>query len=202
MNKLQNLFVVVSTSLLLSGCVIGNQFGQNGQNVSVTLGNVGVQTGETAGHLETVNGNIEVEANTKIKTAETVNGNISVGDDSQTRSLETVNGSIELGNNVIVDGRVETVNGEVILGVGSQVNKDVKITNGDVILKARSKVSGNVVFDHTSFSSLFESKIDRTLEVADSAIIEGKIIIYTPVELILPDDFDRSKIENRFKGAK
>lgn len=202
MNKIKNLIVLIGTVTLLTGCVIGNQFGKNGQNVSVTLGNVGVQAGETAGHLETVNGNIEVEANTKIKSADTVNGNIYVGDDSQTRSLATVNGSIELGNNVIVDGKVQTVNGEVILGTGTSVSKDVQITNGDIILKARAIVSGNVVFDHTSFSSLFESKIDRTLEVDESAIIEGSIILYTPVELILPDNFDRSKIDNRYKGAK
>jgi len=192
----------VVAAALISGCVIGNQTGRNGQNVSVTLGNVEVERGERAGHLETVNGNIEVEERAVIESAETVNGNIDLGDFSKSGELETVNGRIEIGEKAEVDGDVETVNGEIYVGKGSQVLKDITITNGDVIVKSGAKVFGNIVFDHTNWSSLFESKIERTLEIEKGAELVGDIILYSPVELILPDDFDRSKIDNRMESAK
>lgn len=197
--------LVITSALathLLSGCVIGNQMARHGENASVTLGNVVVKDQQQGGHLSSVNGNVEVGSNTVIKTADTVNGNVEIGDNSQTNSLSTVNGNVYIGDNTVVDGSASTVNGSIVINKGAHVKQNVRITNGDVILKDKAKVSGNIVFEDTSYSGIFNNDADRKLDVADNAIIEGNIILYTPVKLVLPDNFDRAKIDDRSELKK
>ena len=193
---------VLTLVSLISACTIGNQFARNGQNASVTFGNVGVVSGEKAGHLSTINGNIEVSSNVIAKSAETVNGNVEVGENSHLDSIKTINGNIDIDENTIIKKNVSTVNGEITLAKNAHVKGDVLITNGKVELKANSVVSGNIIFEYTNYSSVFNHNFERSLIVEDSAIIEGKIIIYAPVKLTLPENFDRSKIDNRMTDKK
>jgi len=197
MNTKGIVLTAIIASVTLTGCVIGNQSASNGSNASVTLGNVEVYDGQQAGHVSSVNGNVEIGSNTVVKSAETVNGNVEVGNNSQTRSLSTVNGSVTIGDNTIVDGKVSTVNGEIVINSGAKVKRDVRITNGEVIVKNSAIVSGNIVFEHTNFSGMFNSRFERTLIIEPGAVVEGKIVLYTPVKLDLPEDFDRTKIDNR-----
>lgn len=196
------LITTLVTTLLLTGCVIGNQMASYGNDAIVTLGNVGVKSGQQGGHISSVNGNVEVGNNSVVKSAETVNGNVKIGSNSQTSSLSTVNGNVEIGENTVVDGDASTVNGAIILEKGAQVKHNIKLTNGDVILKDNAKVLGNIVFEHTNYSGFLSSRSERTLEIAGSAMVRGKIILYTPVTLRLPKNFDRSKIDDRSARAK
>ena len=196
------LIMVLITTSIISGCVIGNQYAFNGENASVTLGNIGVKDGQQAGRLSSVNGNVEVGSNASVGAADTVNGNVEIGHNSQTKSLSTINGAIEIGSYSIVDGEVSTVNGEITLDNSAQVKGTLRITNGHIKLKDNAKVSGNIIFEHTNFSGVFNGRTERTLEIADSAIVEGNVILYTPTKLILPDGFDQTKIDKRFVQKK
>lgn len=202
MKTKNTLLIALLATLTISGCSIGNHHVRHGENASSTLGNVSVAENGRGGHLSTVNGNVEIGANAQTKSAETINGNVEVGNNSQTGALETVNGSINLGTNSIVDGNVETVNGGITLDANALVKGDIKITNGKVELNSNATVSGNIVFEYTNFSSFLNRNFERSLTIAEGAVVGGKIILYTPVTLDLPNDFDQSKIENRMEDLK
>lgn len=189
-------------SLLLTGCVIGNQYASNGENINITIGNIDVLEGEEAGHLDTVNGNIYLANKTRTKTAETVNGNIRVGEYSHTQGLETVNGNIELSKNVTTLGSVETVNGDIYLAKGCNVSKDLQTTNGDITLKENSVVGGDIVFDSSRWQSSFNRDEPPVLTIHASAKVNGDIILRSPIKLNLPSDFDQSKIQRQFNDGK
>lgn len=202
MNKQLRIAIPLVSSLLLSGCVIGNQYASNGENINITIGNIDVLEGEEAGHLDTVNGNIYIANKTRTKSAETVNGNIRVGEFSHTQDLETVNGNIELGKNVTTLGSIETVNGDIYLAKGCNVSKDLQTINGDITLKENAIVGGDIVFDSSRWQSTFNRDEPPVLTIHASAKVNGDIILRSPIELNLPADFDQSKILRKYSDDK
>ena len=191
-NKLTTL---LSTSLLivgLSGCVVGNQVGHSGNDVSSTFGNIDVRDGGHAGDLENNSGNITVGRNAKVKSVEHTNGNIDIGEFSEAYSLETVNGNIELGKNVIITRNVKVVNGNINIQQGANVGTDVIASNGDVTLATKSRVKGDIIFENTFLSSLADET--PVLTIAEGAIIDGQIHLYREVDLVLPDSMSRNKV--------
>ena len=202
MNLIKKLSMISITAFILTGCVIGNQYGHSGRDVDITLGNIEVEDGESAGHLDTVNGNIEIGYHTLIKSAETVNGNITIGDNSKVGELETVNGSVELGKNIVVDGDIKTVNGDIIIEENGRVTQSLTTTNGDIILATNTHIVGDIIFEYSKWTSVFENQNKRILEIAKGVTIEGNIYLYSPVELVLPNNFDRDKIVKRYEKAK
>ena len=199
MKNLSKIFLSFIAIVFISGCVIGNQFSRNGENVNVTFGNVHVATGDDAGHLETVNGNIFISSDTSAKSAEVVNGNIDVGRNSQVGDLSIVNGNIEIGKHAIVNGSVETVNGSILAKADSIVHNDLTITNGRIEISENVQVMGDIKFDESTLKSMFESSDNSSLIIAEGAVLHGNIILYNVVDLELPPNFDRSKIERRYK---
>lgn len=194
--------VLLTASVTLAGCVIGNQFGRGGQDVNITLGNIDVLDGDAGGHLETVNGNIEIGNKARAKSAETVNGNIHVGNYSQSGRLETVNGNIELGENVVINGSLETVNGDIVLQAGTEVSENLVTTNGDILLAAKTRVNGNITFEYSRISSFFDRNDKPKLKIAEGAHVSGSIYLYAPVELVLPEGFSQEKIVRRYGDQK
>mgnify|MGYP000397713794 CR=1 FL=1 len=202
MNFRNKLAFILATTITLSGCVIGNQYGHSGRDVDVTLGNIEVEDGENAGHLDTVNGNIDIGRQALVKSAETVNGNIVIGDDSSVGDLETVNGSIELGKNVTVNGAIETVNGDIVVEENGRVTSNLTTTNGDITLASKTHIEGDIIFEHSKWASMFEKQNHRTLEIAADVTIDGYVYLYSPVNLSLPSSFDKEKIKRRYEGKK
>lgn len=202
MNKRFSLSVIFLFSALLSGCIVGNQYAQNGEDINITIGNIDVLEGEVAGHLDTVNGNIHLAKNTRSKTAETVNGNISVGEYSHTEGLETVNGNIELSKNVTTIGNIETVNGNIFLSNDCKVSNDLQTTNGDITLRRNSSVGGDIIFDNSRWQSTFNRDEYPVLTIHDTAKVNGDIVLRSPVELNLPANFDQSKILRQYDDGK
>jgi len=200
--KISLQLVVMALALItLSACVIGNQTGQNGRDVDITLGNIHVPDGERAGDLSTVNGNIDIGRYAQVLTAETTNGNIVLGEYGQANGMETVNGSIDAGDQSRVLGSLETINGDIALGKGALVSRNLSTVTGDITLSEGAKVEGDIVFEHSNLSSYFESATP-VLEIENGAEVAGKIYIYAPVNLVLPKGFDREKIEIRYQDEK
>lgn len=202
MKKRLSLSVPLLFGLLLSGCIVGNQYAKNGENINITIGNIDVLEGDVAGHLDTVNGNIYLANKTRTKSAETVNGNISVGKYSHTEGLETINGNIELNENVTTAGSIETVNGDIYLAKGCNVSNDLQTTNGDITLKENTRVGGNIIFDSSRWQSTFNRDELPILTIHTSAKLSGDIILHSPIELNLPTGFDESKIVRKFNENK
>ena len=191
-------FLTATLVFSLSACVVGNQIGHSGQDASVTFGNVRVLDGNNAGHLNAVNGNIEIGKNAKVKYAETTNGNIYLGDGSRAMGLETVNGNIDAGSNATIDGQIRTVNGDITIGTQTQVAENLVTTNGDVRLFSQVVIQGDIIFEDSGMSSFIKLE-DQTLEISDGAILEGRVILYKPVRLQLPANFDKNKIVTHFE---
>ena len=108
----------------------------------------------------------------------------------------------KLGKNVIVDGEIETVNGDITIEENGRVSHNLTTTNGDVVLALNTHIKGDIIFEHSKWSSVFESKNQRTLNIAEGVTVEGNIYLYSPVELVLPDSFDKEKIQTKYQDKK
>ncbi len=198
-----NLTKLLYTSLLLvglTGCVLGDRTGHSGQDVYSTFGNIDVKDGEYAGDLENNSGNITVGRDAKIQAVDIINGNIEIGEFSEVYSLENVNGHIDVGNSVIITRSIETVNGDINIQQGVHIGANLIASNGKVTLAQKSVVEGDIIFEDSILSSLFDKA--PVLKIAEGVTIKGKIHLHKYVKVVLPDSISRDKIVKHYHDNK
>jgi len=195
MNKnISTLFLTAILMIGLSGCVIGNRVGQNGDDAHTSAGNIEVYNNEFAGDLDATNGNIEIGRHAKVKTVEVTNGNVSIDDYSQAKSLSTYNGNIDVGKEVVVNRDIKTVNGNIKLKQGVEVGENLITTTGDIIIAQQAVISGDIIFEKPGVILSHFEKETPMLKIAKDVTVKGNIHLYRKVDLHLDPTINSDKV--------
>ncbi|NMH58857.1 DUF4097 family beta strand repeat-containing protein [Alteromonas ponticola] len=212
---LSTLFVAAS----LSGCIVhvgGDYRDKPGSSVSTVLGGIDIDEGHSVGDLSTVNGGIELASNVIARDVDTVNGGIEMGDNVTIEDASVVNGDIEAGTNLHVNGDVTTVNGDVnfesganikgnietvngdIQLTGATVGRDITTHNGDIELADATVVKGNIIWEKRDDDSWLRNDNIPRLRISADSVVEGEIMLYREVELILENASLNDKVRRLY----
>jgi len=186
--------VVVLTIAALTSCSVGNRIAHNGQDAEITMGNIDVNANNSAGHLAATNGNVTLGQHAKAKSLEVLNGNISIGEYSEATSAETTNGNIEIGDNVQISLNVITLNGNIQLGTNVEIGANVRTATGDVFIGKGTRINGDIIFEKLGYWSSKVEQEQPLLEIAEGAIVDGKIQLHRPITLQLPEGFPAARV--------
>lgn len=213
--------VAIMSLILLAGCIVHVGSGKASARISMdgdysTVNkSLTIGEGKTIEDASAVNGRLTIEDNVTAEDVSSVNGRLSVGDNVTLDDLSTVNGKLSAGTGLTANGDVSTVNGKIELNKNSLVKGSVTSVNGKMVIEGvvveknietvnasielldKTSVQGDIVYKRRNNNKNYSQRLP-VLRIEKGVIVEGNIIVESPVEFDFDDDSLRSKVIEKF----